>query len=96
MDRESHDKIMRREENKIAAEWDNTFHMSDRQKQIYRIILNNPGIRARELCNILGCQRPSLSDRMNGMIDNGIIIVTTVDNHGAKSFKVDRRRKVIL
>ncbi len=87
---------MKKEADKIDKLNNNKIHLTDRQKQIYRVILNNPGITTREICQIFGCQRASLYDRMTGMIDSGLLISKTMDNHGTKSFKIDRRKKVIL
>lgn len=96
MDRDKHDDLMKREADKIERRFIGIMILSGRQKQIYRIILNNPGITNRQLCNMLSCQRPTLLDRLVPMIDFGLIISNTIDNRNTLVYKVDKRRKVIL
>ena len=69
--------------------------LSDRQKQVYRVIANNPGITSKQLCALFGCQRQSLIDRIRNMEAYGLIKSDVKDNHGTKEFRVDRRHKVI-
>ncbi len=96
MDREEHDKLMKREMNKIEKKYTNVIILSDKQKQVYRIIAHNPGITSRELCQMLSVTRATMFDKLSRLVDNGYIIGKTLDKHGTKAYKIDKRRRVLL
>jgi DNA-binding MarR family transcriptional regulator len=96
MDRDTHDKLMKKEASKIEKKYTNIVMLSDKQKQVYRIIAHNPGITSRELCLMLSVTRSTMFEKLTRLVDSGYIIAKTLDVHGTKSYKIDKRRRVLL
>jgi DNA-binding MarR family transcriptional regulator len=96
MDRDTHEKDMVKQAKRIERRFANLITLSPKQKQVYRIIAHNPGITSREICQMLGVQRQTLFDKITKLIDSGLVIAKTLDNHRTKAYKVDKRKRVLL
>lgn len=71
-------------------------NLTPKQAEIYTLIYNNPDITYREIMQFFDITRSTMKEHIESLRRKKLLLDKTIDGQGTKSFKIDKRKKVIV